>query len=102
MAQEPPAYCVGNFVITDDHLMAEYARQAMPIVQKFGGRALASDRSVTPLEGEPKPVLVILEFPSMTAAEQFYHSPDYAVLKQMRIDATAGGFLVLTKGLPAP
>jgi uncharacterized protein (DUF1330 family) len=101
MAKETPAYCVGNFVITNEELLAEYSKQAMPIVQNYGGRAITSDRNVTKLEGEPESVLVILEFPSMKAAEEFYYSPEYAAVKQLRIDATAGGFLALSKGLPA-
>jgi uncharacterized protein (DUF1330 family) len=99
MAQEPPVYCIGNFAITDEALMAEYVKMAMPIVQNFGGRAVASDRNVVALEGEPKSVLVVMEFPSMKATEEFYYSAEYSAVKQMRLDATEG-FLVLARGLP--
>lgn len=101
MAQDPPAYCVANFVITDEASFAAYIRQATPIMRKYGGRVVASDRNVVGLEGDPKSILVIIEFPSMKTAKEFYHSPDYAVVKPMRLSATEGGFLLLSEGLRA-
>jgi uncharacterized protein (DUF1330 family) len=100
MEQEPKVYCVGNFTVTDSELMARYVELAMPIVQSFGGKLLCSDQNLTRLEGDPQSVLAVLELPSMKAAEAFWRSPDYAAIKQMRIDATTGGFLVFAKGLP--
>lgn len=100
MAQERPAYCIGNFAITNEEVMTEYSKQAMPIVQKHGGKVLVSDPNITRLEGEPKSVLVILEFPSMKSAEEFYSSTEYTAVKTMRINATRGGFLLLSEGLP--
>jgi uncharacterized protein (DUF1330 family) len=96
MAQEPPAYCVANFTVTNPESMAEYGKLAGPIMLRFGGRMLSSDGGVTRLEGEPGPVIVIIEFPNLQA---FFHSPEYAAVKHLRTDATEGGFLVLSKGL---
>jgi uncharacterized protein (DUF1330 family) len=99
MADETPAFCVSNFITTNEELMAEYGKQAMPIVQKYGGRIIASDRNITQLEGEAKSGLAIIAFPSMKAAEAFYHSAEYSTVRQMRFDATDGAFFIISRGI---
>ena len=94
------AYCISNFSISDVELMNRYVTLAIPIVQQFGGRMLSADRSVNAVEGDAKSVVALIEFPSMAAAQEFWHSPEYEAIKQMRIDATHGGFLAFADGLP--
>lgn len=100
MLYEKPAYLVGNFTVNDPVLMAEYSRKAGPLVQKHGGRMILTSDALKPVEGNAQPVLVIIQFPDMEKAKAFYHSEEYAPVKQLRIQATAGGFLTFTPGLP--
>lgn len=101
MLNKQPAYLVGNFTVTDHVLMAEYGKQAAPLVQKHGGKIILSTHTLAPEEGNAEPVLVIIQFPDEESARAFYHSQEYVPLKQLRIKATTGGFLALTSGLPA-
>lgn len=100
MPTEQPGYLVGNFMVTDPLLMAEYGKKATPLVQKYGGVMALMNQSLSPVEGEAQPVLVIIRFPSLKDAEDFHQGPDYAPLKDLRIKATTGGFLALVSGLP--
>ncbi len=101
MTQGPTVYLVGNFTITDETLMNDYGALAVPFVHKHGGRVLSADRHVTALEGAAKTVVVVIEFPNRQAADAFYTAPEYEPMKQMRLDATTGGFVVFAEGVPA-
>lgn len=101
MLHEKSAYLVGNFTITNSLLMKEYLAQAGPLVQKFGGKMVLSTDALKPLEGSAQPVFVIIQFPDMEKASSFYQSEEYAPVKQLRIEATTGGFLTLIDGQPA-
>jgi uncharacterized protein (DUF1330 family) len=100
MTTNRPAYLVGNFTVTDPALMADYAAAAAVLVQRHGGELLLSDPALSPEEGTAQPALAIIRFPDMEAARAFYHDADYQPLKTLRLQATQGGFLALTPGLP--
>jgi len=93
------AYLTGNFTVTDAALMAEYSKRARPLVEQHGGQIILSDQGLSPVEGKAEAVLVVIQFPSLKDAEAFYHSPEYAPVKELRIKATTGGFLALTPGI---
>ncbi len=102
MSTETPAYLIGNFTVTDAALMARYSQQATPLMQQFGGKVVLADQALSPEEGQAGEALVIIEFPSLQAARDFYHAPAYAAMRDLRIKATTGGFLALSEGLPVP
>ena len=100
MLNEHPAFLVGNFKVNDPALMAEYGHNAAPLVEKYGGKMVISADALNVVEGQAQPILVIIQFPDIDKANAFYHSGEYAPLKQLRIQATSGGFLAVTQGLP--
>ncbi|MEX3776563.1 DUF1330 domain-containing protein [Pseudomonas sp. MYb118] len=100
MTAEQPGYLVGNFTVIDPQLMAEYSQKATPLVQKYGGVVEIMASGLNPVEGEAQPVFVVIRFPSLKDATDFYQAPDYAPIKELRIKATTGGFLSLISGLP--
>ncbi len=46
-----PAYWIGEHEITDAEKFADYLRQAIPIIERFGGRYLTRAGSHEVLEG---------------------------------------------------
>ncbi|MBR0560565.1 DUF1330 domain-containing protein [Neokomagataea anthophila] len=96
----PPAYLIGNFSVINPEKMSEYVQQALPLVKEYGGQALVSDQKLSPVEGKAKNILVVISFPSLEQAQSFYHCDAYAPLKQLRIEATEGGFTSISEGLP--
>ncbi|TRO38277.1 DUF1330 domain-containing protein [Pseudomonas putida] len=101
MSAEQRGYLVGNFTVIDTQLMAEYTQKATPLVQKYGGAIEIMTPQLIPVEGGAQPVFVVIRFPTLKDATDFYEAPDYAPLKELRIKATTGGFLSLVQGTPS-
>ncbi len=67
-------------------------------IEKFGGRFLVRGGATQVLEGEwPQRRRVILEFPSVEAARQWWDSPEYEKPKALR-QANSDGRLLLIEG----
>jgi uncharacterized protein (DUF1330 family) len=89
-------YAVVNIRITDPDRYAEYREQAPPTIARYGGKYLARGGRVEVLEGEWDPQrLVILEFESMERFNEWYNSPEYTPLKQVRGEAAVSDFVVI-------
>ena len=79
------AYVVVEVETDDRALMAEYREKARPIVEAYGGRYLARGGATVTLEGGWAPErLVILEFPSLERAREWWACDDYAGAKALR------------------
>lgn len=83
------AYCLfDNVLITDPDAIAEYARLARPTVEAHGGRYLVLGGDTELKEGDWQPTYpVMIEFPSLEAANAWYESPEYAPLRAKRLGA---------------
>ena len=97
-----PAYLIANVEVHDPAAFAEYGRQVTPLVASFGGRYLVRGGETHVKEGElGRKRLVVVEFPTMDAAQRFYDSPEYAPLLRQRLDSTASE-LALVEGAAPP
>ena len=93
-----PAYLIAQIAVQDAVGFDEYRARVSAVVEAHGGRYVVRTDQLEPLEGAaPKGRLVILEFPSMEAAQGFYRSPDYAPLLRLRMASTASD-IVLAEG----
>ena len=82
------AFMIIQADITDPEQFMEYAKRAPALIEKFGGRYRCMRGEVVKLEGKPdNRKIVISEWPSMEAAQSFWHSDEYAELKQVRAGA---------------
>jgi uncharacterized protein (DUF1330 family) len=94
-----PAYVIANIDVKDAVRYADYIKMSPISIQKFGGRFIARGGTTESLEGSWQPKrLVILEFPTIEAARQWYASDDYAPAKALR-QATSIGDLVVVEGV---
>lgn len=83
------AYLIGNIEIHDEHLIEQYRRQALPLVEKFGGKPLVIDATPVYFEGDWAPRnMILLEFPNLSAIRNLLASPEYAPLAAMRQAST--------------
>lgn len=63
----------------------EYSRQVPATIAKYGGRYLVRGGKTEVREGDwPGSRTVILEFPSLARALDWYDSPEYAPLRPIR------------------
>ncbi|MCX4028488.1 DUF1330 domain-containing protein [Endozoicomonas sp. SM1973] len=83
------AYCLfQNLNITNSAKMKEYAEKVKPITESFGGEYVVMSGSTEIKEGDWTPTLpVIIKFPSIDAANEWYNSDEYAPLKALRESA---------------
>jgi uncharacterized protein (DUF1330 family) len=82
------AYVVYQGEVTDPEQYDRYRALAGPSVAASGGRFIARGGATDPLEGDPPPQrTVLIEFPSMQAARDWYESVAYSDARTLRADA---------------
>ncbi len=83
------AYVIYTADVSDPDQYELYKAQAAPVVAAYGGAYIARGGAIDVLEGDaPRGRTVILEFPTMQAARQWYDSDEYQTARALR--ATAG------------
>jgi uncharacterized protein (DUF1330 family) len=84
-ANQPHAYYIAEFKITDPQGMQPYSARVASTFEPYGGRYIVRGGKIAALEGEgPNNRMVIIEFDSMEKAQAWYDSPAYAQLKPIR------------------
>jgi uncharacterized protein (DUF1330 family) len=79
------AYLIVDLDVEDLSALAEYRRQAAPLVVKYGGRALIRLGVGEVLDGDWRPKrMMCLEFATMTALKRWWTSEEYEPLKPLR------------------
>ena len=74
--------------IIDQKKMEEYRRRIGPTVENYGGRYLVRGGKSNIVEGDWQPVIpVIIEFPNLEQAYEWYDSDEYKELRVLRLDA---------------
>jgi uncharacterized protein (DUF1330 family) len=87
--------------ITDEEIFKRYSQLAVPQIRGFGGEVLAARGVVHALEGDWHPQSVtILKFDDLESLRRWYDSPEYAPLKQMRLESNAGDIIVVEGSSP--
>jgi len=98
-APPPRGYLVANYTINDQQTFQKYMDAAGPLAPKFNGKVIIYDVTSRTLEGKPKSIMAVAEFPTVAEAERFYNSPEYTAARQFRIASTEGS-VVLAEGCP--
>lgn len=74
------AYVLSEVTVLDEEGAEEYRRLAAASIARYGGRYLSRGLSPDVVEGAwpTQARLVLVEFPDLAAAEEWYASPEYA------------------------
>ncbi len=73
----------------DDEALQEYRRRNTETVERRGGRFIVRGGEVASLEGEWETRrIVVIEFPDLATAREWYESEDYAPLRALRRSAS--------------
>jgi uncharacterized protein (DUF1330 family) len=96
-AQSPKkAYLLVQVDVTNPGQYQEYSKLTPGIVAKYGGRYLARAGRTATLEGPPaRARVVVIEFPSMDRAREFYDSAEYVAARKVREGAGTAQFVVV-------
>jgi uncharacterized protein (DUF1330 family) len=95
------AYVIFDVEIRDMSRYQDFMKGVKPALDAAGARYLARGGALKVYEGDWEPRrIVVLEFPSVTAWEDFYNGPIYQGLKSIR-DECSSARLVSVEGLAA-
>ena len=90
------AYMIARVNVTDWDKYNEYIKVTPGIIAKFGGRFIARGGETVTLEGpEEKWRMVVVEFPDLEKAKEFYYSPEYTDAKKIREGAALAQFVAI-------
>jgi uncharacterized protein (DUF1330 family) len=93
------AYIVADAEVTDPEQYEEYKKLTPQAIAKHGGRFLARGGKTTILEGGWRPGrVIIIEFPSLDAARQFYTSVEYTAARRARAGAAKMNMIAVDSG----
>ncbi len=95
-------YVIAIVDVTNPESYQEYSRQVPATIAKYGGRYLVRGGKMELGEGEwPGPRTVILEFPSLARALEWYGSPEYNPLRPIR-QACSSASIAFFEGVATP
>jgi uncharacterized protein (DUF1330 family) len=93
------AYVIAMVDVKDPVRYEDYRRMVLPTITAFGGRFIARGGRTEALEGTlPAGRMVIVEFPSLDKAKEWWSSPQYAEARALR-QATSDGTLIVVEGV---
>lgn len=84
------AYCIFDMTqVIDGNKMEEYREQVGATIEQYEGRYVAKGGDFEVVEGNWQPTrIVMLEFPTLEQARQWYNSEAYGPLKTIRLEAS--------------
>ena len=93
-----PGYIIADVEIHDEAAYDEYRKRVPATIEAYGGRFVVRGGTVERLEGDWEPNrIVVLEFPSVEQAREWWESEQYREPKAMR-QAASTGTLLLVEG----
>ena len=79
------AYLIANVDVKDIEKFKDYMKVTPSIIKQFGGKFLVRGGDFEICEGNWNPKrLVVVEFESMQKAKEFYNSPEYKAIIDLR------------------
>jgi uncharacterized protein (DUF1330 family) len=94
------AFAIGSLQVRDPSWIEDYRAGTGPLVEKHGGKYLVRGDNMVRFEGDGglPTVMVMIEFPSMEAAQAWHDDPDYQPLIKLR-QSGSDLDMVLVEGL---
>lgn len=94
-----PAYLIAEVEVTDPAGYEEYKRRVPASLAAYGGRFVVRGGACDTLEGAWQPSrIVVLEFPSVARARQWWVSAEYRAAKTLR-QRTATTKMIVVEGV---
>ena len=94
----PKGYWIAHVDVRDTEGYNGYVAAAKPAFEKYGAKFLARGGACEATEGRGRARNVVIEFPSLEAAQDCYHSPEYGAARDIR-RKFADAEMVLVEGV---
>ncbi|KYG20068.1 hypothetical protein SE92_07130 [Bradyrhizobium sp. AT1] len=96
------AYVISEVEMRDQAAMEAYRALAAQTIAQYGGRYLARGGATELVEGgPPAKTIIMVEFPSMARAREWYASPEYAEALKLRETALERRLMFVEGVVPA-
>lgn len=93
-----PGYIIIEIDVTDPVMYEEYKKLTPGTLALHSGKFIVRGGATETLEGDWNPKrIVVLEFPSVEKAKDWYYSPEYTEAKRIR-QAASSGKMILVEG----
>lgn len=96
-----PAYVISNVSMKPGPALDAYRRLAAAAIERHGGQFLVRGGTLAVMEGAWRAAAIVIEFPSLEAAQRWYASPDYAEALAYRDDAVERDLVIVDGVAPA-
>jgi uncharacterized protein (DUF1330 family) len=93
------AYVISEVEPRDAALFERYRAMAPATIERYGGRYIVRGEADVVEGSPPAKTIVIVEFPSMARAREWYRSPEYAACLKVRAGALERR-LIFVDGVP--
>jgi uncharacterized protein (DUF1330 family) len=90
-------YVVNSYNIHDFEMFKNYPLHVRPLFVKYGAKVIAMETNAKALEGVPKTMNAVIEFPSEETVHQFYNDPAYQSIIHFRHNSTSDCTMVVLK-----
>lgn len=94
----PKGYWIAHVDVRDPQGYQHYVEASKAAFEKYGATVLARGGACEATEGAGRARNVVLEFPSLQAAHDCYHSPEYTAARAIR-QKFADAEMVLVEGV---
>jgi len=88
-------YVVNAYDIDDLDTFKDYPPRVAPLLQKHGAKLLAMETNPKALEGKPRTMNALVEFPSEEAVHKFYNDPEYQSFIHLRHNSTSNCTMII-------
>ena len=90
------AYVIARVEVTDWDKYNDYLKVGPGTLARYGAKFIARNGQKATLEGpEENRRLIILEFPSLAKAKEWYNSEEYQNAKKLRAGASVGSLVAI-------
>jgi uncharacterized protein (DUF1330 family) len=97
-----PAYIIVDVTIYNEREYANYRAATPATVELYDGKFIVRGGKTEIIEGVWNPErLVIIEFPTAARAKEWWSSPEYSVIKNIRIDNAKSNMLLVEGYMPS-
>ena len=87
------AYLIANYNVTDPEAFKSYPPATKTTLQAHGAEMVVADFDTEAVEGEAGKVTIVVRFESKDALHDWYNSPEYQDVVNVRIDNSEGNMI---------
>ncbi len=91
----PKGYWIAHVTVRDTAAYEPYRNAVAALLPKYQATYLVRGGAQTVVEGAIRPRSVVIEFPTLQAALDCYHGPEYQAAKALRIAAADGDVSII-------